>query len=363
MDPAAILGRPTVDALVMTSSFCLTTNDTIEALGQSSGIGDSLRLGSLDSPGRSPAAIDGPLFGVDSRLGGSCYDSGLTGLIGDPMALKWIAVDIDGTMLDSSGQLPPGNVAAIRQALDRGIEVFLVTGRRFGAAVWVAEALDLPSPLIVNNGAMIKCPIRSRRLAQWFLEPEAARAILSTTASFAHCTVLHKDRPAAGQLVVCARPRTNGQLHHYLNKVPQATVQVESLRNEIDSDLIEIMFSGPLDLMEAVESCLKESGLHQSVRIAKTYYWEKNLGIIDVLNKGCSKRSALDFWARSHGIEATEILAIGDNHSDLEMLEYAGVGVVMANGVEDLKGRGFHETASNNNLGVAQAIRRFILQG
>lgn len=277
------------------------------------------------------------------------------------MRVKWIAADIDGTILDSSSQLPPGNVAAIRQAQDRGVEVFLATGRRFGAAVWVAEGLALSSPLIVNNGAMIVCPLQSRRLARWFLAPEVASAILSATSSFTHCTVLHKDRPAAGQLVVCAQPRTNGQLQHYLNKVPRVTVQVESLQDEIDGDLIEIMFSGPLDLMEAVEGRLKESGFEKHVRITRTYYWEKNLGIIDVLNKECSKRSALDFLARSHGIRSAEIMAIGDNHSDLEMLEYAGVGVVMANGVAALKGRGFYETASNNDLGVAQAIRRFIL--
>ena len=277
------------------------------------------------------------------------------------MRVKWIAADIDGTILDSSSQLPPGNVDAIRQAQDRGVEVFLATGRRFGAAVWVAEGLALSSPLIVNNGAMIVCPLQSRRLARWFLAPEVASAILSATSSFTHCTVLHKDRPAAGQLVVCAQPRTNGQLQHYLNKVPRVTVQVESLQSEIDGDLIEIMFSGPLDLMEAVEGRLKESGFEKHVRIARTYYWEKNLGIIDVLNKECSKRSALDFLARSHGIRSAEIMAIGDNHSDLEMLEYAGVGVVMANGVAALKGRGFYETASNNDLGVAQAIRQFIL--
>ena len=271
------------------------------------------------------------------------------------MRVKWIAADIDGTMLDSSSQLPPGNVDAIRQAQDRGVEVFLATGRRFGAAVWVAEGLALSSPLIVNNGAMIVCPLQSRRLARWFLAPEVASAILSATSSFTHCTVLHKDRPAAGQLVVCAQPRTNGQLQHYLNKVPRVTVQVESLQDEIDGDLIEIMFSGPLDLMEAVEGRLKESGFEKHVRITRTYYWEKNLGIIDVLNKECSKRSALDFLARSHGIRSAEIMAIGDNHSDLEMLEYAGVGVVMANGVAALKGRGFYETASNNDLGVAQA--------
>lgn len=278
------------------------------------------------------------------------------------MALKWIAADIDGTILDSSSRLPPENVTAFRQARDRGVEVVLVTGRRYGAAVWVANGLGLSSPLIVNNGAMIVCPVQSRRLARWFLAPEVATAILSATSSYAHCTVLHKDRPAAGQLVVCSRPRTNGQLHHYLNKVPGVTVQVESLQSEVDGDLIEIMFSGPLGVMEAVEGRLRESGFEKHVRIAKTYYREKDLGIIDVLNRDCSKRSALDFLARSRGIRPAEIMAIGDNHSDLEMLEYAGVGVVMANGVAVLKNRGFYETASNDDLGVARAVGRFILQ-
>ena len=278
------------------------------------------------------------------------------------MALKWIAADIDGTILDSSSRLPPENVTAFRQARDRGVEVVLVTGRRYGAAVWVANGLGLSSPLIVNNGAMIVCPVQSRRLARWFLAPEVATAILSATSSYAHCTVLHKDRPAAGQLVVCSRPRTNGQLHHYLNKVPRVTVQVESLQSEVDGDLIEIMFSGPLGVMEAVEGRLRESGFEKHVRIAKTYYREKDLGIIDVLNRDCSKRSALDFLARSRGIRPAEIMAIGDNHSDLEMLEYAGVGVVMANGVAVLKNRGFYETASNDDLGVARAVGRFILQ-
>ena len=277
------------------------------------------------------------------------------------MDLKWIAADIDGTILDSSSRIPPENRTAIGQARKRGVEVILVTGRRFGAAAWVAEALDLSSPLIVNNGAMIVCPVRSQRLARWFLAPEVATAILSATSGYAHCTVLHKDRPAMGQLVVCSRPRTNGQLHHYLNKAPGVTIQVDSLRSEIDDDLIEIMFSGPLDLMEAVEGRLRQSGFEQQVRIARTYYREKDLGIIDVLNKDCSKRSALDHLARSRGIRSTEIMAIGDNHSDLEMLEYAGLGVVMANGVASLKDRGFYQTASNNDLGVARAIGRFIL--
>lgn len=278
------------------------------------------------------------------------------------MSLKWIAVDIDGTLLDSSGQLPPGNVSAIRQAVVQGMEVLLVTGRRFGAAIWVAETLGLSSPLIVHNGAMIRCLEQSNRLAQWFLAPRMALAILGATSTFVNCTVLHKDRAIGGEMVVCRQSQTNGQMQQYLNKVPQVTIQVESLQSAIDNDLIQIMFSGPLDLMDAVERCLKGSGLQNDVKVAKTYYREKDLGIIDVLNKDCSKGNALEFWSRSHQIDPEEMLAIGDNHNDLEMLEYVGLGVVMANGVEELKGRGLYQTGTNNDLGVAQAIHRFVLK-
>ena len=80
-----------------------------------------------------------------------------------------------------------------------------------------------------------------------------------------------------------------------------------------------------------------------------------------MLNKDCSKSRALKFLADSNQINPANILAIGDNYSDLEMLEYAGVGVVMANCVEELKGRGFYLTASNEALGVAKALNQFVL--
>ena len=95
--------------------------------------------------------------------------------------------------------------------------------------------------------------------------------------------------------------------------------------------------------------------------MTKTYYPEKGLGIIDLLDKGCSKGAALRYLASYYGLMPEEILAIGDNHNDLEMLEFAGVGVIMGNCVEDLKSRGFYETASNNENGVALALRQFVV--
>jgi hydroxymethylpyrimidine pyrophosphatase-like HAD family hydrolase len=152
----------------------------------------------------------------------------------------------------------------------------------------------------------------------------------------------------------------NLPLQGYLGKLPHAVCQEESLQDAVDQDLIQIMFSGSLSAMVDVERHLEEKGFLGKIKLTKTYYPDKNLGIVDVLDRHCSKRRALQFLAESFDCEPKEILAIGDNHNDLEMLEYVGIGVVVGNCVEELKGRGFAETSSNNDSGVARALERFL---
>jgi 5-amino-6-(5-phospho-D-ribitylamino)uracil phosphatase len=277
------------------------------------------------------------------------------------MNLKMVAVDIDGTLLDSHGELPLENARAIRRTVEKGITVVLVTGRRYGTARRVADLLELSSPLIAHNGALIKSPPATQRIAAWFLAPDIASEILATAAPFLPYIVLHKDTHSGCQMVTHPLCQSNLPLQGYLDKLPHAVCQEESLRDAIDGDLIQIMFSGVLPTMVEVERHLAESGFLTKIKLTKTYYPEKNLGIVDILDKHCSKRRALEFLAESFGYQPKEILAIGDNHNDLEMLEYAGVGVVVGNCVEDLKGRGFEETSSNNDCGVAKALEKFIL--
>lgn len=278
------------------------------------------------------------------------------------MKFKIVAVDIDGTLLDSRGELPLENVSAIRRTVDLGIKVILVTGRRYGTARRIAHSLELNFPLITHNGALVKYPSDSRRLAAWFLSPQIASEILVATAPFLAYVVLHRDKPLQGQMVTHPRSQENRALQGYLEKMPQSVYQLESLQDAIDEDLIQIMFSGPLPAMLEVERSFENCGLLEKVKLTKTYYAEKNLGIVDILDKDCSKRCALEFLAGFYDCQPQEILAIGDNHNDLEMLEYVGVGVVMANCVDELKDKGFEETSSNDDFGVAKTLQRFILE-
>jgi hypothetical protein len=98
------------------------------------------------------------------------------------------------------------------------------------------------------------------------------------------------------------------------------------------------------------------------VRLAATKYPARSFAMLDVLPPGCSKGAALAEWAEKQGLRRDEILAIGDNHNDLEMLHFAGVPVVMGNCVPELRAFGWHETNSNDEGGVATAIERFALR-
>src|SRR4030088_958670 len=96
------------------------------------------------------------------------------------MAVRIIALDIDGTLLDSKWQLPEANRSAIAEATRRGIEVALVTGRRYDFAMPVARQLDSPLTMIVNNGALIRSKEGGSQLRQ-LLVRSAAETVLQLT--------------------------------------------------------------------------------------------------------------------------------------------------------------------------------------
>ena len=96
------------------------------------------------------------------------------------------------------------------------------------------------------------------------------------------------------------------------------------------------------------------------ITVLKTQYDHRDLCILDILNRECSKGHALKRWAEERGIPRERVMAIGDNHNDLEMLEFAGVAVVMGNASHELKQSGWMVTGSNEESGVAQAVEEIL---
>ena len=275
--------------------------------------------------------------------------------------MRLIALDIDGTLLDSRWQLPEANRLAIAEAARRGIEVALVTGRRYDFAMPVARQLDAPVTMIVNNGALVRSHDGQTHL-RYVLPVETARRVLQLTLPWRDGAALIFDRPRENQLMLEALGPADTLRYAYYARNREFIGLAKPLESCLTEDPIQVMFSGPVEEMREAEALLREAPFAAEYGLAVTVYENKDFAMIDVLNPTSTKGVALAEWAALRGIVREDVLAIGDNHNDLEMLTFAGIPVVMGNGVSALKCFGWHQTSSNDEGGVAAAIEHFALR-
>lgn len=276
--------------------------------------------------------------------------------------IRLIAMDIDGTLLDSRGQIPDENSKAIAEAAARGIEILLVTGRRFNFALPVAELLPCDVKLIVNNGALAKsrdglthlcCP----------LPVTTARAVIESTPELTPCASVVFDRPMANQVIMekidWDHPFRGGYFRRNREYLAEVSPLVNCLNGE---DPIQVMYVGNCAPLRQAIDTLKSLPESKDFELSLTEYLDRDLSILDVLRQGVTKGSALAEWARLRGIAPAAVMAIGDNWNDREMLDFAGQPVLMGNAVPELKAHRWPVTLSNDENGVAEAIRQYALK-
>jgi hypothetical protein len=277
------------------------------------------------------------------------------------MPVRLIALDIDGTLLDRQWRVPEANGAAIAEAARRGVEVALVTGRRYDFAMPVARMVDAPLTMIVNNGALVRSHDGETHLRH-LLPRETARKVLEATRAWRSTASVVFDRPREGQICIEVIEPDNAYRQAYYARNREYITQATPLESCLVEDPIQVMLAGGLAPMREVTAALRGLEISPEFYLAATIYEDKDFSMLDVLNPICTKGAALAEWAARRGYAREEILAIGDNHNDLEMLQFAGIPVVMENSVAELKAFGWHQTLSNDEAGVAAAIRRFVLQ-
>jgi len=275
------------------------------------------------------------------------------------MDVRLVAIDIDGTLLDSRGRIPEPNVAAVRDALDAGLQVVLVTGRSFPFALAVARTLPDSVTLIVSNGA-IERTMDGRTLARRLLARGTARDVLDRTRAFREQSALLFDRAAAGHVVAETMDWDHPHRRGYWERHRHFIGHASPLEAALSDDPIQVMFNGDVATMRAIFASLQ--GL-ADVSVCRTEYEQRDFALVDVTAAAATKGRALAWRASALGVEPRQVMAIGDNLNDLEMLEFAGVPVVMGNAVARLRDRGWHLTGSHDDAGVAAAIRRFALDG
>lgn len=272
-----------------------------------------------------------------------------------------IAMDVDGTLLDSSTQLPEENIRAIVEARERGIEIVLVTGRRFDFARTVSDLIPCDLHLIVNNGAVIKS--KSGETHQRLLLPaEIARRVVEALPQYLAETAVVFDRPGEKQVFLERIDYDDPYRGRYFRRNSHHIGEIQPLTACFDGeDPIQVGYVGRVGTIREVKRALTALPFSADFNLALTEYPARDLSILDVMRRGVTKGFALAEWAQRRGVARDEVMAIGDNWNDREMLEFAGLPVVMGNSVPELQSLGWTVTLSNDKNGVAEAIRTYAL--
>ena len=269
--------------------------------------------------------------------------------------IRLLATDIDGTLLNPQFQISDGDLRALRRAHAAGIEIVLVTGRRHTFALPIAQQLGFDLWLISSNGAVTRS-LAGETFHRDIMPAETCRRLCVAMQEFRGHTVLTFDKETKGAIVLEHMDDLGASIRRWLEKNMEYIEFVVPIEIALVSDPVQAMFCGTMARMSQALVALEGAGMNGSVTVLRTEYPERDLSMIDVLNADCSKGHALERWAAHRGYRREQVMAVGDNHNDIEMLEFAGHPVIMGNACEELRNRGWTVTRGNDDCGIAAAV-------
>ena len=300
------------------------------------------------------------------------------------MQPRLIAIDLDGTLLNSDGRVSPRNVAALSLAENSGAEIVISTGRRHCYAMRVLRDLPLrpDSAVVSSNGTVIRT-IESHLLHRAQLPLETAHWLCNHLIDYRNALMLTFDKvgptgeDSRGALVCEQLDDLHISIGRWMRANEPYIAQVANIQDALHADApIQMMLAGPVARMAEAEARLLEHPLvtpvgelespGAAITLHRTIYPEKDLSIVDILPAGSSKATALQHLAHLRGVAVEDIVAIGDNWNDVPMLRLAGQAVLMSNAPADLKAvaheSGWHLGSTNDDDGVAIAIESALAQ-
>ena len=270
-------------------------------------------------------------------------------------SIRLLATDIDGTLLNPQFKISDGDLMALRRAHAAGVEIVLVTGRRHSFALPIAKRLGFDLWLISSNGAVTRS-LAGETFHRDMMPAETCRRLCGAMQEFRGHTVLTFDKETKGAIVLETLDELRASIRRWLEKNMEYIEFVVPLEDALVSNPVQAMFCGTMARMSEALRALDGAGMDGAVTVLRTEYPERDLSMIDVLNAGCSKGHALERWAAHRGYGREEVMAVGDNHNDVEMLEFAGYPVIMGNACEELRNRGWTVTRGNDECGIAAAV-------
>lgn len=273
------------------------------------------------------------------------------------MKYKLICIDMDGTLLNDKKEISEENKKAIKEAHDMGVHIAVCTGRLFTSARNFGETIGVKAPIIASNGAYIREKDEERVIYEKILHKDVATKVYETMKKFQVSKFFNTSDIIASE---GAFPEwyMYAKFNEGLTEEKKINLNVyESFYDFIDENKESILkfiaVSKDLEELKKAKEALSEFDDLEIVKSSPMNF--------EVNAKGVSKGNAVKQLAEMYGIDKSEVICLGDSGNDLSMIEYAGLGIAMANADEEVKAIADYVTDTNNNDGVAKAIRKFVL--
>ncbi|HEU4964799.1 MAG TPA: Cof-type HAD-IIB family hydrolase [Bacilli bacterium] len=276
------------------------------------------------------------------------------------MDYKMLVCDIDGTLLDSNSQLAPQVIEAIREAHKQGVVITLASGRPLRGVVPIARQLGVNVPVILGNGALIVDPLKQETLLHRGLDEATTHAILDVIAAHRQWAGVFTHAFEGIDTYYDRHPGHREALL-FVNKDPQVSQQVESLKQIAHLDPIKVLSIEKTESVKGLVQDLRSLAEERKFNFLSFDHDFPGFTFLECFEREATKARAIHHLARELGIAREQIVTVGDNLNDLEMVEYAGLGVAMGNAVPELRAKADWQTTTNDEYGVAHLIRERIL--
>ena len=274
------------------------------------------------------------------------------------MGYRMLVADVDGTLMARNGHVSPRVRAAIRAALASGTLVVLATGRWFRSAQPIARELGLDLPIILHNGALVKDLVTGEVLDHCHLPRAMADEAIAIIRRHGLQPIVYEN-VFEGELLVTGPAELDGeQAARYLATKTEHLRRVPLDELRLTADPIQLAVADSADRADALVAELAR-GPWQTVTSMSLAVPDARF--VEVLSPGCSKATAMARQATAHGVPLSEVMAVGDNYNDLDMIEAAGLGVAMGNAPPAVRARADVVVPTVEEDGLAVAIERYVL--
>lgn len=265
------------------------------------------------------------------------------------MKYKLVAVDMDGTLLNSNREVSKKNKKALFLAKDKGVMIVISTGRPMKGVSRFPDLMKLHSPMITYNGAMLVHSETGEVLFEQSLETEDAKRIIQEGLKNSVTMCIWSNNQLYGNVI-------DEKINDYKTYTGIEPVLITDYDLLYRQGITKILWYEEAHKVEEFEKYYQSSDMFQSVTCCKSMPI-----FLEFFNSKVSKGIAMEKIGKLYGIDQSEMIAIGDANNDRSMLEYAGLSVAMGNADENLKKIADEVTETNDRDGVSLVIEKFIL--